>query len=63
MAGWLRADASGTVFRGGKFVRMIQRHMKRKAKYPDEGPATGMPYKGIENRRSESEAAVHELFS
>jgi arylsulfatase len=45
------------------FVRMFQRHMKRKAKYPDEGPATGMQYKGIENPRPESDAAVHELFS
>ncbi len=31
---------------GAKFVRMIQRHMARKVKYPDEGPATGMPYEG-----------------
>ena len=48
---------------GAKFVRMIQRHMMRKAKYPDEGPATGMPYAGIENLRPESKAAVeHFLF-
>ncbi len=43
---------------GAKFVRMIQRHMARKAKYPDEGPALGMPYEGIENLRPESKAAV-----
>ena len=43
---------------GAKFVRMIQRHMMRKAKYPDEGPARGMPYAGIENLRPESKAAV-----
>jgi arylsulfatase A-like enzyme len=47
---------------GAKFVRMVQRHMKRKAKYPDEGPATGVPYKGIENLRPESEAAVQEFL-
>ncbi len=47
---------------GAKFVRMIQRHMKRKAKYPDEGPATGMPYEGIENLRPESKAAVEEFL-
>ena len=46
---------------GAKFVRMIQRHMARKQKYPSEGPATGMPYKGIENLRPESKAAVTEL--
>jgi len=47
---------------GAKFVRMIQRHMKRKAKYPDEGPATGMPYDGIDNLRPESQAAVKEFL-
>jgi len=47
---------------GAKFVRMIQRHMARKAKYPDEGPATGMPYAGIENLRPESKAAVEEFL-
>jgi arylsulfatase len=47
---------------GAKFVRMIQRHMARKQKYPDEGPATGMPYKGIENLRPESKAAVQEFL-
>jgi arylsulfatase len=47
---------------GAKFVRMIQRHMARKAKYPDEGPATGMPYEGIENLRPESKAAVEEFL-
>jgi arylsulfatase len=47
---------------GAKFVRMVQRHLKRKAKYPDEGPALGMPYEGIENLRPESQAAVQEFL-
>ena len=47
---------------GAKFVRMIQRHMKRKEKYPSDGPATGMPYEGIENLRPESKAAVQEFL-
>jgi arylsulfatase A-like enzyme len=47
---------------GAKFVRMIQRHLKRKALYPDEGPATGMPYDGIENLRPETEKAVQEFL-
>ena len=47
---------------GAKFVRMIMRHQKRKAKYPDEGPGLGMPYKGIENLRPESEKAVQEFL-
>jgi arylsulfatase len=47
---------------GAKFVRMIQRHMARKAKYPDEGPARGLPYEGIENLRPESKAAVEEFL-
>ena len=47
---------------GAKFVRMIKRHLQRKAKFPDEGPATGMPYEGIENLRPESKAAVEEFL-
>ena len=47
---------------GAKFVRMIQRHQMRKQKYPSEGPATGMPYKGIDNLRPESQAAVQEFL-
>jgi arylsulfatase len=47
---------------GAKFVRMVQRHTKRKAMYPDEGPATGMPYDGIENLRPESKKAVQEFL-
>jgi arylsulfatase len=43
---------------GQEFARMIQRHMMRKQKYPDEGPARGRPYDGIENLRPESKAAV-----
>jgi arylsulfatase A-like enzyme len=43
---------------GQEFVRIIQRHMMRKKKYPDEGPALGRPYDGIENLRPETKAAV-----
>jgi arylsulfatase len=43
---------------GAEFVRVIQRHKQRMAKYPDEGPATGVPYDGVENLRPESKAAV-----
>jgi arylsulfatase len=43
---------------GQEFVRIIQRHMIRKQKYPDEGPARGRPYDGIENLRPETKAAV-----
>lgn len=47
---------------GAKFVRMVMRHIKRKEMYPDEGPAIGMPYQGIENLRPESQAAVQEFL-
>jgi arylsulfatase len=47
---------------GAKFVRMVQRHVNRKQKYPSDGPATGMPYEGIENLRPESKAAVQEFL-
>ena len=43
---------------GGEFVRIIQRHKKRLAKYPVEPPAFGRPYEGIENLRPETVAAV-----
>jgi arylsulfatase len=43
---------------GAEFVRIIQRHMMRKQKYPDEGPAFGRPYDGIVNLRPETIAAV-----
>jgi len=43
---------------GAEFVRVIQRHMMRKQKYPDEPPAYGVPYDGIENLRPETKAAV-----
>jgi arylsulfatase len=46
---------------GGEFVRIIQRHMMRKQKYPDEPNAKGLPYDGIENLRPETKAAV-EVF-
>jgi arylsulfatase A-like enzyme len=44
---------------GAEFVRVLQRHMIRMKKYPDEGPARGRPYDGIENLRPETEAAVN----
>ncbi|MEM7075940.1 MAG: sulfatase-like hydrolase/transferase [Pseudomonadota bacterium] len=47
---------------GAKMVRMIQRHIKRKDMYPDEGPGLGMPYEGIDNLRPESQAAVQEFL-
>ncbi|MGI9372741.1 MAG: sulfatase-like hydrolase/transferase [Hyphomicrobiales bacterium] len=47
---------------GAKFVRMIQRHLSRKKKYPDEGPAIGVPYEGIENLRPESQEAVKQFL-
>ena len=43
---------------GQEFVRIIQRHMMRKKAYPDEDPALGRPYDGIENLRPETKAAV-----
>ena len=43
---------------GQEFVRIIQRHMMRKQKYPDEEPARGRPYDGIVNLRPETKAAV-----
>ena len=43
---------------GAEFVRIVQRHKMRLQKYPDEGPALGIPYEGIENLRPETKAAV-----
>ena len=43
---------------GAEFVRIIQRHMANKKKYPSEDAARGMPYDGIENLRPETQAAV-----
>jgi arylsulfatase len=43
---------------GAEMVRIIQRHMMRKQKYPDERQARGLPYDGIENLRPETKAAV-----
>jgi arylsulfatase A-like enzyme len=48
---------------GAEFVRVIMRHKQRMAKYPDEGPATGVPYEGIENLRPESKAAVEAFLT
>ena len=47
---------------GAKFVRMVNRHINRMKLYPDEPPALGMPYDGIENLRPESKAAVQEFL-
>lgn len=47
---------------GAKFVRMINRHLQRKEKYPDAGPAIGVPYEGIENLRPESKEAVQQFL-
>lgn len=43
---------------GAELVRVIQRHMMRKQKFPDEPHAKGIPYDGITNLRPESKAAV-----
>jgi len=43
---------------GAEFTRIVQRHKMRLQKYPDEGPALGIPYEGIENLRPETKAAV-----
>jgi len=43
---------------GAEFTRIIQRHMQRKQRFPDEPPAFGRPYDGIENLRPETKAAV-----
>jgi len=43
---------------GAEFVRIIGRHLQRKAKYPDEPNAKGLPYDGIVNLRPETKAAV-----
>lgn len=43
---------------GAEMVRVIQRHMVTKKKYPDTDAARGMPYAGIENLRPETQAAV-----
>jgi arylsulfatase len=48
---------------GAEFVRVIMRHKQRMAKYPDEGPATGVPYEGIENLRPESKTAVEAFLT
>ena len=43
---------------GAEMVRVIQRHMVMKQKFPSEDPAYGMPYDGIDNLRPETQAAV-----
>ena len=48
---------------GAEFVRVIQRHKQRMAKYPSEPPAYGVPYDGITNLRPESKAAVEAFLT
>ena len=43
---------------GQEFVRILARHRERKEMYPDVPPSFGEPYKGIENLRPETKAAV-----
>lgn len=43
---------------GAEFVRIIQRHLATKKRYPDTDNDKGIPYDGIENLRPESKAAV-----
>ena len=43
---------------GAEFVRIVKRHKMRMQEFPDEGPALGVPYDGIENMRPETKAAV-----
>ena len=43
---------------GAEFVRIVKRHKRRMQDFPDEGPALGVPYDGIENMRPETKAAV-----
>lgn len=43
---------------GSEFIRIVQRHKMRMAKYPSEPAATGIPYDGIDNIRPETKKAV-----
>ncbi|UCH73334.1 MAG: sulfatase-like hydrolase/transferase [Rhodospirillales bacterium] len=43
--------------------RMLERHMAWKKKYPDQPPARGMPYSGIENLRPETVAMRKEWLT
>jgi len=58
------ASKSGRTFSwdDAEFVWIIKRHAKGKAKCPDEGPATGYPYNGIENLRPDSKATVESFL-
>ena len=47
---------------GQEFARIVSRHLQRKEKYPDEPPAFGRPYEGIENIRPETAAAVEVFY-
>ncbi|MEM9395764.1 MAG: sulfatase-like hydrolase/transferase [Pseudomonadota bacterium] len=48
---------------GQEFQRILGRHLARKEIYPDTGPATGVPYEGIENLRPETVAAVEAFLA
>ncbi len=48
---------------GAEFVRIIQRHLAMKQKFPSEDAARGVPYEGITNLRPESKAAVQAFFA
>jgi arylsulfatase len=48
---------------GQEFGRIVQRHKMRMQNYPDEKPAYGRPYDGIENLRPESKAAVEAFLT
>jgi arylsulfatase len=48
---------------GQEFVRILDRHLERKALFPDGPPAFGEPYAGIENLRPETQAAVEAFLT
>lgn len=48
---------------GAEFVRIIERHLATKLKYPDVKAAYGTPYEGIDNLRPESKAAVQAFLT
>ena len=65
--GWATARSSigrsvGNLPGGAEFARVIRRHLMRKEMYPDQPPATGMPYEGIENLRPETIALREQFF-
>ena len=46
-----------------KSEKEMQKKIEQKEKYPDEGPARGRPYDGIENLRPETKAAVEAFLT